>query len=122
LSNSTVLAICGDSTGDNVWIGTDGGGLNRFNRKTKTFSFFRHDDSDPGSISNDYVISIVWVSRDVLGLGFHNGGFDLFNVKTGRSVHHLSKENDPNSLSVSDVTICSPTKMGISGSGRGKAG
>ncbi|MGV3601612.1 MAG: two-component regulator propeller domain-containing protein [Dyadobacter fermentans] len=104
LSNNTVLAICGDSTGNSIWIGTDGGGLNRFDRKTKRFTFYRHRPGDPRSISNDYVISVVWVAKDLLGLGFHNGGFDFFNVKTGEAErHHTARDGDPNSLSISDV-------------------
>lgn len=103
LSNSTVLAICGDSTSDDIWIGTDGGGLNRFDRKTKQFSLYRHNPADPHSIANDYVIAVIWVARDVLGLGFHNGGFDFFNVKTGRAVHHTAIEGAANSLSISDI-------------------
>lgn len=102
LSNNAVLSICGDSTSDDIWIGTDGGGLNRFNRKTRNFTFYRHQEGNPHSISNDYVLSVIWVAKDMLGLGFHNGGVDFFNVKTGRIEHHLSAE-DASGLSISDV-------------------
>ncbi|MCX6213486.1 two-component regulator propeller domain-containing protein [Spirosoma sp.] len=105
LSNNVVLAICGDPSGNEnyIWIGTDGGGLNLFDRKTKRFTQYRHSYKDRNSISNNHVISVIRVAPDVLGLGFHNGGFDFFNVKTGISKHHLPKANDSRSLSISDV-------------------
>ncbi|MCF0040417.1 hybrid sensor histidine kinase/response regulator [Dyadobacter fanqingshengii] len=103
LSNNLVLAICGDADADKIWIGTDGGGLNLFDRKTRKFTSFKHSATNSNSPSNDYVISIINISKDVLGLAYHMGGFDFFNIRTGQYVHHLPIPNDSLSLATADV-------------------
>ncbi|MCF0049013.1 ATP-binding protein [Dyadobacter sp. LJ53] len=103
LTDNVVLSLCGDSSGKKIWIGTDGGGLNVFNYCSNTFTSYRHDPRNANSISNDYVISTVRVSADVLALGYHDGGFDFFDTKTGIAKHHLPNTKDPNSLSIADV-------------------
>ncbi|MBE9464287.1 two-component regulator propeller domain-containing protein [Dyadobacter subterraneus] len=102
LSNNNVLSICVDSSGNKIWLGTDGGGLDLLDRNTNSFKHFRHTNSK-NSISTDYVISVIQVSKDVLGLGYHNGGFDLYNTKTGIFIHHVPIPGNPNSLSILDV-------------------
>lgn len=64
LSNNIISCFLLDSRGD-MWIGTGGGGLNRFNRKDKTFTVFREKQG----ISSDNINGILedgkgnlWVS------------------------------------------------------------
>ena len=42
-------AIVEDSSGI-IWIGTYGGGLNRWDKKTNQFTHFRHDPSNPKTL------------------------------------------------------------------------
>lgn len=46
-------------TNNYMWIGTDGGGLTRYNQKTNSFKHFKHTDSDKNSISSNRVWSIL---------------------------------------------------------------
>ena len=46
LSNNEVTSILEDSSGI-IWIGTYGGGLNRWDRKTNQFTHFRNDPANP---------------------------------------------------------------------------
>jgi signal transduction histidine kinase/DNA-binding response OmpR family regulator/streptogramin lyase len=98
------LDINGDQDG-NIWIGTDGGGLNRFDPKTNIFTHYRNDVRNKNSPGSDYVISVMEVEKGILGIGYHRGGFDLFNTKTGKFTHHLPQKNNPKSLSASSVNI-----------------
>ena len=38
-----------------LWIGTNGGGLNRFDRKKNQITHFVHDAKNPHSLSSDMV-------------------------------------------------------------------
>jgi signal transduction histidine kinase/ligand-binding sensor domain-containing protein/CheY-like chemotaxis protein len=106
LSNNNVLSISGDETDENIWIGTDGGGLNLFNRRTRTFLHYRHTAA-LASIRTDYVMAVTPLSSGKLAIGYHDGGFDLFDVRKGTFSHHLPPPDDPNRLSLLDVlTIC----------------
>ena len=56
-----------------VWIGTRGGGLNRYDRTTDSFTHYRYDPDDAFSLSND-TVSVITESRDgVLWVGTHAG-------------------------------------------------
>ena len=54
LSHDWVWSVYPDSSGT-LWVGTDGGGLNRYNRSEDKFTHYRHDPQDPLSLSNDRV-------------------------------------------------------------------
>jgi hypothetical protein len=41
LSDNTVSCIAEDPDNGNLWIGTNDGGLNYYNRKTGVFSYYR---------------------------------------------------------------------------------
>lgn len=54
-----------------MWIGTSGGGLNKFDQQSEQFTTYRHDPKTPGSLSNDIVWSVyedhtgtLWVGTD----------------------------------------------------------
>ena len=52
LSHSIVTAFCEDKD-NKIWIATDGGGLNLFDRKTNLFKHYKHDPNNPSSISTN---------------------------------------------------------------------
>ncbi len=70
-----VLAIRQDQQGF-MWFGTEDGGLNRFDRETETFTAFRHEPSNPQSVSSNLIRAITitppwwqtWAFRIALGL------------------------------------------------------
>jgi ligand-binding sensor domain-containing protein len=75
----------------NMWLGTRGGGLVRFDRKQKVFVHFRHDPNDPNSLSDNVVHCLIkdhkgqlWISTPV-GINRFNkdGTFTRFSTKDG---------------------------------------
>ncbi len=58
LSNNAVTAILEDSSGI-IWIGTYGGGLNRWDRKTNQFTHFRHNPSNPKTLKSDTILALL---------------------------------------------------------------
>jgi signal transduction histidine kinase/streptogramin lyase len=57
-ANSDVIAIREDHSG-NLWAGTYGHGLLRFDPRTGQFKTYRHDPADPYSLSNDIVSRLL---------------------------------------------------------------
>jgi ligand-binding sensor domain-containing protein/signal transduction histidine kinase len=55
---SDVITIREDHSG-NLWVGTYGHGLHRFDARTGQFKTYRHDPADPYSLSNDYVSRLL---------------------------------------------------------------
>ncbi|MCB0298068.1 MAG: hypothetical protein KDG51_23085, partial [Calditrichaeota bacterium] len=61
LGNNNVFALLEDRSGT-LWLGTAGGGLNRFDRATERFTRFKHDPHHPNSLSAD-VVSALFEDR-----------------------------------------------------------
>jgi len=103
LSNSLVRALhCGqDGT---LWIGTLGGGLNRFNPQTQTFTRFLHDANTLNSLSSNAVTCLLQDTSGNLWIGTSDGGLNRFNPQTQTFTRFLHDANTLNSLSSNAVT------------------
>jgi len=42
----------------NIWIATNGGGLNKFDRRTERFERYRHNRNNSNSLSNDFITAL----------------------------------------------------------------
>lgn len=92
-----------------LWIGTWGGGLNRFDPVTEQFTRYRHDPDNPGSLRHNTVFSIYEDSRSsgTLWIGTIGGGLNRFDSRTGQFSHYRHDPDNPNSLSHDAVNdIC----------------
>ncbi len=81
LSDNRVYSILEDKAG-NLWLGTLGGGLNRFipnspenKNSSPIFQHYRHIPDDPASLSEDRVWSILEDKKGILWVGTWGGGF-----------------------------------------------
>jgi len=86
-----------------LWVGTDGGGLDRFDRNRSRFLHYRSDPHDSHSLSNEFVYAIVPGQGDDLWIATL-GGLDRFDPETERFYHHRHRPGDPNSLSSNNVS------------------
>ncbi|HTF29548.1 MAG TPA: two-component regulator propeller domain-containing protein, partial [Flavitalea sp.] len=98
ISNNIINDLIEDIHG-NIWVGTWGGGLNKFDRNTERFASYKHDGTRPGSLSSDLINSICMDSHQVLWVGTEGGGADAFDSKTNSFTHHINDAADPKSLS-----------------------
>lgn len=85
LSDNNVLALCEGRDG-NLWIGTNVGGLNRFDRASGAFKRFQNDPAKPTSIGDGAVRSIcedrtgtLWIGLGRAGLARFDGQSETFN-------------------------------------------
>jgi ligand-binding sensor domain-containing protein/signal transduction histidine kinase len=91
LSDNYILSVHQDRQGT-IWIGTEKGGLNRFDRESETFTHYRHDPSDEGSIRSDGIVAIMEDRKGQLWLGTAKG-LDRFDAKTASFIHYDEKVN-----------------------------
>jgi len=94
LSHNFVSSIYEDSNGD-MWVGTDGGGLNKFNRKTHTFENFT---TETGLTSNA-ILSIKPYDDHTLAISTWEGGLIIFNTNNYTSSALVHEDNNLNSIS-----------------------
>lgn len=72
LSSTWVISIAEDKAG-NLWFGTIGGGLNKLDHATGKFTAYRHNASDPHSLSHDTVLSVFVDHRGSVWAGTEDG-------------------------------------------------
>lgn len=108
ISNNIVYAIINDK--NFLWIGTRGGGLNLFNKKTKRFQNFKNQLNDRNSLINNDIISLykdkmgrIWVGTvqglDLLIKVQHKVLFRHFNERNGLSnsyIHNIQEDSAHN--------------------------
>ena len=114
LSDNRVSAIYEDSDGL-LWIGTDGGGLNRFDRDAEQFSRYTSDPKntkDPKSLSDNRVSAIYEDRQGFLWIGTDGGGLNRFDRETGEFTRYLHDPNDPNSLSIDRISAIAEDRSG----------
>lgn len=83
---------------DEVWLGTSGSGLIRWNRSTDERKVFSHT-TDPYSISSDIIVSLLLDSNDKLWAGTYWGGLNCYDGN--RFIHY--RADGENSLAADNV-------------------
>ena len=102
LSDNEIRAILQDHSGS-LWIGTEHGGLNRFDPSTDTFLHYRYNPDDPTSLSSDQVFSIYEDHLGRLWIGTEQGGLNRFDASSGTFIRYQHDVHDPTSLSDNGV-------------------
>ncbi|GAB3647062.1 two-component regulator propeller domain-containing protein [Echinicola sediminis] len=93
-----------EDTSHQLWIGTDGSGLYKYNPATKAITSFHHSPDAPNSLSKDEVWAIVEDHKGLLWIGTANGGgLNVLDPKTGKFSNFLHRPNDQSTPSFNDV-------------------
>lgn len=86
------------STDGQLWVGTDGGGLNLLQKDGRTFEHFKHDPLDSSTISGNKVRTITEDNKGDLWIGTESG-LNKFNISSKTFERFINDENNPTSLS-----------------------
>jgi len=120
LSNDDITALFEDHRGD-LWIGTYGGGLNRFDRSTGTFERMFDDGDTTGGVAPRFVWAIAEDSSGVVWIGTENNG--LIGVREGRPTYIFRHDEDsPASLRtnrIHDIKVDSRNRVWAANTGGG---
>jgi len=101
LGRDEIISLFVDRAGQ-LWVGMDGGGLDRFDPRRNGFIHYRHDSTQPMSLSHDFIRSI-WQDRlGQLWVGTRNG-LNLYQPATDSFTHHFHDPARPDSLSSNSV-------------------
>jgi PAS domain S-box-containing protein len=100
LSSDIVYSMAETNDGGEkiLWIGTEGGGLNKFNRRNDQFTHYLFDPKNPNSINDNNVRSLLVDRSGCVWLGTTSGlcRYDRLKEKLTR---YTFNANDPHSLS-----------------------
>ncbi|MDM8557210.1 two-component regulator propeller domain-containing protein [Candidatus Parabeggiatoa sp. HSG14] len=97
LSNNNILwdSIIQDREEPHIlWIGTGGGGLNRFDTQTETFTHYTNNPNDPETLISNHIYSI-YQDKNPNNFWICTGdGLSQFDKKSGKFTNYSSRIND----------------------------
>jgi len=86
LNNQFINTLYSDLSG-NIWVGTEKGGINKFNVHQKQFDFFTNDPNNSNSL-NVNTVNSIYKENGFLWIGTAGGGLNSVNLKTGKFAHY----------------------------------
>ena len=95
-----------------IWVGTWGGGLNRFDPTTESFVRYAADPNAANALRDRRVQTIFEDRSGGLWVGTFSGGLSRFDRATGTFTSYLHDDDDPGSLSHDRVWSISQTADG----------
>ncbi|VAX20240.1 diguanylate cyclase/phosphodiesterase (GGDEF & EAL domains) with PAS/PAC sensor(s) [hydrothermal vent metagenome] len=116
--SSTKIRSFTEDKNKNVWIGTIGGGLFRYERESDSFTRFLHKPSDSINVINDNIIHLLADHNNNLWIGTNSynskrgSGLIRFNISTGNVKRFLHEPTNPNSLVDNRITALYEDQQG----------
>ncbi|MCG8614990.1 MAG: hypothetical protein MI802_02130, partial [Desulfobacterales bacterium] len=107
VSGAATMSIAVDTKG-RIWILTKDNGLNRYDKKSDTFTWYTHNPDDPHSIASNSSENfcpqrLAIHSRGHVLVGT-DAGLDILDPETGRFTHHRHDPDNPDSISSNNIT------------------
>ena len=97
LSAGEVSRILEDGNG-NMWFATQGGGLNKYHRKTGQMTVYSTKDSTGNPLSSDRVNDIVLDKNQILWIATEDGGLCRMDLPDDSLIVYRHKANDSTSI------------------------
>ncbi len=97
ISDESIRTMLVDSNGT-LWIGTDAGGLSRYNQHDRSFTNFLHDPGDPQSIADNRVRVVYEDTDGLIWVGTDGAGLDRFDPQTGKFEHFPFNASESGSI------------------------
>ena len=101
LSENAISALMEDSKG-NIWVGTEEGGVNIFNRTTQTFVKLLHQPNNVNSLVDNIAEAFMEDKEGNIWIGSYDSGITIYNPSTKK----FTRLNSENSELSSNVVSC----------------
>ena len=113
LSHTEILAMDADPGEPTIiWVGTNGGGLNRFNTRTNSFTHYRADTGTGPGLSSDIVNALAVDDRGSVWIGTRQG-LNRLQPSSGEITVYRHDPKDPRTLSTDVVLSLMVDQTGV---------
>lgn len=102
LNNNIVRSLVEDNRGQ-IWIATDHGGINIYNKASKKITYVVHRDDDEKSVGQNSINTIYKDNEGIIWIGFYKKGLSYYHENLVRFRLYRSSPSDPSGLPFSDV-------------------
>ncbi|PLW70454.1 hybrid sensor histidine kinase/response regulator [Pseudohalioglobus lutimaris] len=110
ISSNVVMSLLADN--DHLWVGTFNAGLNLLDLSNNRVKTFRHSASDPRSIGDDGITSLLKTSTGEVLAGTYGGGLNLYDEASDSFISFKNDPLDPLSISNNNVLALHEDSLG----------
>jgi signal transduction histidine kinase/ligand-binding sensor domain-containing protein/DNA-binding NarL/FixJ family response regulator len=86
-----------------LWIGTNDGGLNRYDPRTGQFTAFLNDPENANSLSENSIAALDVDTSGIVWAATSNLGLNRLDPTSGQVTRYLADPSDPGSLSTNNI-------------------
>ncbi|GAA4433204.1 two-component regulator propeller domain-containing protein [Ravibacter arvi] len=108
LNSDVVSAVLEDSQ-QHLWIGTQGGGVNRYDPASGKYQYFTTQN---GTLASNHISGILEDAAGYIWISTYRGGLSRLDPKTGRVKAYRNNPADSSSLSSDNISILIKDKRG----------
>jgi signal transduction histidine kinase/ligand-binding sensor domain-containing protein/DNA-binding response OmpR family regulator len=101
--NADLIANVQQDNNGNIWICTDHGGVNLFNKKENTIHYLLNSVDDEKSLSDNSISCVYKDNEGIIWLGTFKKGISYYHQNIIKFPVHRRQPSNPNSLSFNDV-------------------
>ena len=101
IPNNQLESLCIDTTG-NIWVGSLGEGLFKFDPVHQKFTTYRHNSTNSGSLASNWISALLTDNKGNVWVGTNNG-LDRYDAATNTFVHYQSNPANSKSLTSNEV-------------------
>jgi ligand-binding sensor domain-containing protein/signal transduction histidine kinase len=87
-----------------LWVGTENGGINIYDKEKQNFSHYRIDDYNPMSLNNESIHALVQDRQKNMWIGTYGGGANVCLVNSDFIIHYKKLSGAAQSLSSDNVS------------------
>ncbi|AWW29027.1 hybrid sensor histidine kinase/response regulator [Echinicola strongylocentroti] len=102
LNNNQVRGIV-ENKKNEIWIGTDHGGINVLSKEDMTVNYLQHDPENPHSLAHNSVYELMKDRSGIIWVGTFKNGINLYNEKLIRFPHVKHMLTAKQSLPYNDI-------------------
>jgi ligand-binding sensor domain-containing protein/signal transduction histidine kinase/CheY-like chemotaxis protein/AraC-like DNA-binding protein len=102
ISSNIISAIAEDQR-RNLWIGTEGGGLNYFNRSNQSFIHYFASPNNPAALNTNLIKTLYLNKAGQLLVGTHRGGLFVFNPLSNTFKKIVNVKDENNNIGTAEI-------------------
>ena len=102
ISFDDIVSLFEDKSG-NIWIGTRGSGLNKYNPYKGEFTRFIYRKDNPNGINDNIIWAVCEDKEGNIWIGTERGGLNQYNPETEKFKHYKHNESEPNSITSNTI-------------------
>lgn len=101
--NSNIITRVVQDIDGMIWIGTDHGGVNIFNKNDNTIRYLLHDPEIEQSLAQNVVTNLYKDNSGIIWVLSFKKGISFYHPNLFKFYHYMNHPADPNSLTYNDV-------------------